>query len=362
MPAPAVDPDTASASAPPRALQARRSSRSAARRGAMPKAMTRRLARRDAPSATTCTRARLRTSRAPARDEGRTVGRARRERTGSARAPRCPAARPTEQDDVRRLDQPPSPPAPPRPRRAADPSTRHRAAHDDAARRSARRRAPSAARTPPATARPAGKRASKSREQLVVLGVEVDDRRRRRARRASSTRGVLGEHVGVGAQRRAGRWSSSPARSAARGTRSARAPSKTPIAAPIAVSSWTTSGDDGSVGSTVLRLTIIGRPSTPSRSSSSVAQRPQVDPQVVRVEEAVAVDVLEGVEVLVGRLRDLAQHQAAVPARRARWPPLRSASVRSATSMTNGISSRANQARMRGSSTAPRLSEFETNA
>ena len=43
-------------------------------------------------------------------------------------------------------------------------------------------------------------------------------------------------------------------------------------------------------------------------------------------------------------------------------PPLRSASVRSVTSITNGIRSRAIQARMRGSSTAPRLSEFETKA
>ena len=53
-----------------------------------------------------------------------------------------------------------------------------------------------------------------------------------------------------------------------RGTRIAAAPSKTPTAAPIAVSSWITSGDEGSPGSTVLRFTIIGRPSTPSRSAS----------------------------------------------------------------------------------------------
>ena len=49
----------------------------------------------------------------------------------------------------------------------------------------------------------------------------------------------------------------------------AAAPSNTPIAAPIAVSSWTTSGDDESLGSTVFLFTIIGRPSTPSRSSSA---------------------------------------------------------------------------------------------
>ncbi len=48
--------------------------------------------------------------------------------------------------------------------------------------------------------------------------------------------------------------------------------------------------------------------------------------------------------------------------RRAMWPLLRSAGVRRATSMTNGAPSAAIQAAIRGSSTAPRLSEFETNA
>ena len=58
-----------------------------------------------------------------------------------------------------------------------------------------------------------------------------------------------------------------------RGTRTARAPSKTPMAAPIAVSIWITSGEEESDGSTVLRLTIIGSPSTPSRSSSTSLRR-----------------------------------------------------------------------------------------
>ena len=92
------------------------------------------------------------------------------------------------------------------------------------------------------------------------------------------------------------------------------------------------------------------------------AQRVEVDPQVVRVDVAVAADVLQRLEVLLGRLGGLAQHEPPSPRRRATWPPLRSASVRSVTSITNGSSSRATQARMRGSSTAPRLSEFDTNA
>ena len=54
--------------------------------------------------------------------------------------------------------------------------------------------------------------------------------------------------------------------------------------------------------------------------------------------------VLEGVDVLVGRLRDLAQHEPRRrTARRARWPPLRSDGVRSATSIANGAPLAANQ-------------------
>ena len=60
-----------------------------------------------------------------------------------------------------------------------------------------------------------------------------------------------------------------------RGTISARAPSNTSIAAPIAVSIWNTAGEDLSPGSTVFWLRIIGRPSTPSRSriAASSARR-----------------------------------------------------------------------------------------
>ncbi len=51
-----------------------------------------------------------------------------------------------------------------------------------------------------------------------------------------------------------------------RGTRIASEPSKTSIAVPIADSIWMTSGEEGSAGSTFLWLTMIGRPSTPSRA------------------------------------------------------------------------------------------------
>ena len=43
-------------------------------------------------------------------------------------------------------------------------------------------------------------------------------------------------------------------------------------------------------------------------------ERAQVDPDAVGVEEAVALHVLEGLLVLVGDLRGLAQHEAAVVA------------------------------------------------
>jgi hypothetical protein len=92
------------------------------------------------------------------------------------------------------------------------------------------------------------------------------------------------------------------------------------------------------------------------------AQRGQVQPDVVGVEEPVALGVLEGVEVLVGRLGHLAQHEPAALA-----PPGDVAALLVGLGAVdglheNGMSSPANQASVRGSSTAPRLSEFETNA
>ena len=98
-----------------------------------------------------------------------------------------------------------------------------------------------------------------------------------------------------------------------------------------------TAGRGLSAGSTVLRLTIIGRPSTPSRRVEHVAQRTQVDPERVGVEEAVAARC-------PGRRRRPSSGVWAISRstsppsarRRARCPPLRSAAVRSATSIRNG--------------------------
>ena len=57
-----------------------------------------------------------------------------------------------------------------------------------------------------------------------------------------------------------------------RGTSSRLAPAKLSIAAPMALSSWTTGVESESRGSTVLRLTINGRSSTP-RADSKVSCR-----------------------------------------------------------------------------------------
>ena len=56
-----------------------------------------------------------------------------------------------------------------------------------------------------------------------------------------------------------------------RSTASAREPSKTSTAAPMADSIWMTGVLSGRVGSTVLRLTMIGRPRMPSRSARRAA-------------------------------------------------------------------------------------------
>jgi len=75
----------------------------------------------------------------------------------------------------------------------------------------------------------------------------------------------------------------------------------------------------------------------------------------------VAADVLQLLEVLVGRLRRLAQHEPVVaPAREV--PTLAVGLCAAGTSIAKGTCSRATHDRMRGSSTAPRLSELDTKA
>jgi len=56
-------------------------------------------------------------------------------------------------------------------------------------------------------------------------------------------------------------------RNRSRPTAMARAPSNTSIAAPMALSSWITLGEAGSVGSTVFTLRMSGSPSSPRRAT-----------------------------------------------------------------------------------------------
>ena len=92
-----------------------------------------------------------------------------------------------------------------------------------------------------------------------------------------------------------------------------RAPSKTSIAAPIAVSIWITSGVVGSAGSTCLDV------ADQRQAEDAVAARrarrciaAQVEPQVVGRAEPVPVEVGQRLLVRVEGLRGLAQHDPAV--------------------------------------------------
>ncbi len=146
-----------------------------------------------------------------------------------------------------------------------------------------------------------------------------------------------------------------------RPTSSAAAPSKTSIAAPIAVSSWNTAGDEESLGSTVLRFTIIGSPSTPERSASTADSVRRLIQRLFVLKKRWR-SMSWKASSSSSRTCALSRSTSPPPARRAMWPPLRSASARLSTSIANGSRSRATQARMRGSSTAPRLSELAISA
>ena len=190
-------------------------------------------------------------------------------------------------------------------------------------------------------------------EQPVVRLGQLDVRQRIGGGLHPELRGSGGRRPSAAA---ADRRSSSPARSASAAPAAARRPVKLPIAAPIALSSWITGVESESRGSTVLRLTISGSSRTPSALVERARERAQVDPQAVRVVVAPAAD---------SRGRTPRPRAASAPSRAARagrrsrrramWPPLRSASVPSTTSIRNGISLAATCSAMRGSNDRPEV-------
>ena len=151
-------------------------------------------------------------------------------------------------------------------------------------------------------------------------------------------------------------------RNRVRGTSSASDPSNTSIAAPIADSSWTTSGDVGSAGSTVLRLMMMGRPRKPARSairsrrtdrSTQMLLALNVSWRLVSAKNRSSPSATIAVSRRMRRPSDL---------RVARCPPLRSLFVRVHTSATKGSPCSTIHAATSGSQVAPRLSELEMNA
>ena len=145
-----------------------------------------------------------------------------------------------------------------------------------------------------------------------------------------------------------------------RGTSIARAPSNAPIAAPMAVSSCTTSGLSGA---RVDALAVddqrqVETPS-PASSRSRSARSPTHRLFELKKRQRRKSRNDSGSSSALG---GLTEHEPPVRARRAMWPPLRSASVPATTSIANGTPSAAHQAARCGSATAPRLSAFETNA
>ena len=136
-----------------------------------------------------------------------------------------------------------------------------------------------------------------------------------------------------------GRWWSSPARPVPRHAQEPRTGELLPIAAPIALSSWnTTSDEDPSRGSTVLRLTINRQEFHYARALlGDLRGRPEVDPEVVGVVGVPPAEVAEGLLVLGrGSGRSPGAPNRPSERRRARWPPLRSASDPTTTSIRNG--------------------------
>ena len=146
-------------------------------------------------------------------------------------------------------------------------------------------------------------------DQLVEVAVQLDVRQ---------ALGHLVQHEVLARCRRrpsaapAGRWWSSPARTGRGRPRSAASPSNTSIAAPMAVSTWITSGVFVSAGSTCFTLRISGSPRMPWRTSRAcfIATRSNhrllVEQNLCRSRSASASrSACQG-------LRGLAQHEPAV--------------------------------------------------
>ena len=122
-----------------------------------------------------------------------------------------------------------------------------------------------------------------------------------------------------------------------RPTSMVRAPSKISMAAPMAVSIWITSGVEGFAGVEVLDVADQRQTEDALASVEGLGHRAEVEPQVVGRGEPVPVEVGQRLRSDVERLGRLAQHDPAVgPARRAKWPPLRSDGVRRTASIANG--------------------------
>ena len=148
-------------------------------------------------------------------------------------------------------------------------------------------------------------------------------------------------------------------RKRSRGTSTGRAPSKSSTIAPRADSTWKTSGDEGSEGSTCLRLRMSGSPGGPPRTASASRSATRSNHRLFVWKKRCRCSSVNqrmsssGVCAVSRRIIRPSLR------RTARWPPLRSAGVRRQTSGEYGAPEAANQAASRPSGAAPRLSAFE---
>mmetsp|Transcript_38477 Transcript_38477/g.86685 ORF Transcript_38477/g.86685 Transcript_38477/m.86685 type:complete len:316 (-) Transcript_38477:315-1262(-) len=146
-----------------------------------------------------------------------------------------------------------------------------------------------------------------------------------------------------------------------RGTMTADAPSKHSIAAPMAVSSWTTFWDESSFGSTVLLFLIMGsgmKPPHLSTISCSLSKRIQ---RLFVLKNLCLVISWKSFSSSSAHMADSRRIRCLSSFLIARWPPFLSFSVRSQHSIMNEASVVAKWVRIFRSRVAPRLSEFETN-